>query len=175
MKGVIRLSYRNVIDATAQRVWDRMVFDDTWQEFYMQVQSFNPGNAYQYFWEILANVPNADHLHYLTSRAAMGYLRQLNDRIPDVTNTQGLISLPFNQFKFEVLSAQVEQKDTFRIAIFFYSEPLTWVDTVGDQLLIAYGDQQSALRQWQEVSTDLIPLQPNLSIWSFKPFNITDA
>ncbi|RYF72013.1 MAG: hypothetical protein EOO39_12890 [Cytophagaceae bacterium] len=169
MKGIIRLSYRKVIDATAQRPWDRLVFDDTWQEFYMQAQSFNPTGQYRYLWEILANVPDADKLHNLTSRAAMGYLRQLNDRIPDIVNAQGLTSLPFNQFKFEVMAAQVEQKDTFRIAIFFYSDPLTWIDTVGNQLLVAYGDQQTALQQGQAISTDLIPLQPELSIWSYQP------
>ncbi|WP_254448594.1 hypothetical protein [Spirosoma rhododendri] len=96
MKGIIRLSYRKVIDATAQHPWDRLVFDDTWQEFYMQAQSFNQSGQYQYFWELLANVPNADKLHHLTSRAVMGYLRQLNDRIPDITNAQDQLSLPFN-------------------------------------------------------------------------------
>lgn len=171
MKGLVRLSYRKVIDATAQLPWDRLVFDDTWQEFYMQAQAFNPTGSYQYFRELLANVPKADTLHYLTSRAAMGYLQQRNDRIPDVTNAQQQASLPFTQFKFEILAAQLDQKETFRIAIFFYSDVLTWVDTLGDRLLLAYGDQQAALRQGQAITTDLIPLQPELSIWSYQPTN----
>ena len=175
MKGLIQLSYRKVIDATAQQTWDRLVFDDTWQEFYMQAQSFEPTSQYQYFWELLANVPNADRLHYLTSRAAMGYLQQLNDRIPDITNAQQQASLPFTQFKFEILAAQLAQKETFRIAISFYSDVLTWIDTIGDRLLIAYGDQQAAIRQGQAITTDLIPLQPELSIWSYQPVLATNA
>ncbi|WP_254448596.1 hypothetical protein [Spirosoma rhododendri] len=46
---------------------------------------------------------------------------------------------------------------------------MTWLDTVGNQLLVAYGDQQAAIRQGQAISTDLIPLQPELSIWSYQP------
>lgn len=175
MKGLIRLSYRKVIDATAQQVWDRLVFDDAWQEFYMQAQSFNSTGSYQYFWELLANVPNADTLHYLTSRAVMGYLQQLNDRIPDITNAQQQAGLPFTQFKFEILAAQLAQKDTFRIAIFFYSDVLTWIDTLGDRLLIAHGDQQAAIQQGQAITTDLIPLQPELSIWSYQPILTANA
>ncbi len=169
MNGLIQLSYRKVIDATAQPAWDRLVFDDAWQEFFMQAQSFNPDGRYQYVWELFANVPNADKLHYLTSRAVMGYLQQLNDRIPDITNAQQQASLPFTQFKFEILAAQLAQKDTFRIAIFFYSDVLTWIDTLGDRLLIAHGDQQAAIQQGQAITTDLIPLQPELSIWSYQP------
>lgn len=175
MKGLIRLSYRKVIDATAHQAWDRLVFDDAWQEFYMQVQSFNPDGRYQYFWELLANIPTADKLHYLTSRAVLGYLQQLNDRIPDVTNAQQQASLPFTQFTFEILAAQLAQKETFRIAIFFYSDVLTWIDTIGDQLLLAYGDQQAAIRQGQAITTDLIPLQPELAIWSYQPVIPTNA
>ncbi len=141
----------------------------------MQAQSLNPSGSYQYFWELLANVPNTDKLHYLTSRAAIGYLQQLNDRIPDITNAQQQASLPFTQFKFEILAAQLEQKETFRIAIFFYSDVLTWIDTLGDRLLIAYGDQQAGIRQGQAITTDLIQLQPELSIWSYQPTSATNA
>jgi len=139
----------------------------------MQAQSFNAEGRYQYFWELLTNVPNADKLHYLTSRAVLGYLQQLNDRIPDIRNTQQQTSLPFTQFRFEILAAQLDKKETFRVAIFFYSDVLTWIDTLGDRLLLAYGDQQSTIRQGKPVSTDLIPLQPELSIWSYRPIFTT--
>ena len=168
-KGLIRFCFRKVIDASSRQPWDKVVFDETYQEFFMQAQSYNPENKYQTFAELLANVPNADQLHYLTSRVALGYLRQLNQTIPEVVNAFGNLCLPFTQFKFELLASHVQQKEAHKIAIFFYSDPLTWLDTVGNQLLVAYGDQRATLQEGNEVSTDLIMLQPNLSIWSYQP------
>ena len=173
MKGLIRLSYRKLIDASSRKPWDQTVFEETFQEFFMQAQLYNQARNYQTFQELLDHVPAADQLHYLTSRVAMSYLKQLNQTIPDVLNASGIMSLPFSQFKFEILSAHLENKDSYRIAITFYSEPLTWLDTLGNQLLIAYGDHRLAVQAGDEVATDLIALQPNVSIWSFQPFSAT--
>lgn len=86
MKGLIRLSFAKLIDASSQKPWDKTVFEETYQEFFMQAQLYNPQNQYQTFQELPDNVPNADQLHYLTSRVALGYLKQLNQLIPDVVN-----------------------------------------------------------------------------------------
>lgn len=168
VKGLIRLSFCKIIDASSQSAWDRAVFEDTYQEFFMQAQLYNQGDKYQTFQELLANVPNADQLHYLTSRVAMGYLKQLNQVIPDVVNASGRPCIPFTQFKFEILASHVQKQKDHKIAIFFYSDLLTWLDTVGHQLLICYGNQREALQAGQEVSTDLIALQTNLNIWSYQ-------
>ncbi|MBO0952002.1 hypothetical protein [Fibrella forsythiae] len=167
-KGIIRLTYRKIIDASSQKPWDKTVFDETYQEFFMQAQLYNPDSAHLTFQELLDNVPKAEQLHYLTSRVAMGYLKQLNQQIPDVTNELGSLCLPFTEFKFEILASHIEKKEAHRVAIFFYSDPLTWIDTIDGRLLIAYGDQRDALQAGQLVQTDLIALQPNLSIWSFQ-------
>lgn len=168
-KGLIRLSYRKIIDASSVKPWDKAVFDDTYREFFMQAQSFNPQHQHRTFRELLEHAPNADRLHYLTSRVATGYLKQLNQIIPDVLNASGVESLPFTQFKFEILASHVEQQAAHRVALTFFSDPLTWIDTVGAHLLVAHGDQREALRTGQEVSTDLVPLQPALNVWSFQP------
>lgn len=166
MNRLIRLSYRKIIDAASQKLWDRYVFDDTYQEFYMQAQFYNQENKYSTFQELLDNVPNADRLHYLTSGAAVGYIRQLNGIIPDVANVGGKLCLPFTQFKFDIIHSHVEQKNAHKVAIVFYSEPLTWIDTLGSRLLIAYADQRDALREGKDVDTDMIELQPYLTISS---------
>ncbi len=167
VKGLIRLSFCKIIDASSPNHWDRAVFEDTYQEFFMQAQLYNQGDKYQTFQELLANVPNADQLHYLTSRVAMGYLKQLNQVIPDVVNASGRPFIPFTQFKFEILASHVQKKEDHKIAIFFYSDLLTWLDTV-HQLLVSYGDHREALQAGQEVSTDLIAQQTNLNIWSYQ-------
>ncbi|GAB3891369.1 hypothetical protein [Spirosoma agri] len=169
VKGLVRLSYCKIIDASSQKSWDKAVFDETHQEFFIQAQQYDQANRYQTFQDLLINVPRAEQLHYLTSRVAMGYLKQLNQVMPDVVNAFGNQCLPFTQFKFEILASHVQQKAAHKIAIYFYSDPLTWLDTIDNNLLIAYGDQREAIRSGHEVSTDLVALQPYLNIWSFQP------
>lgn len=168
-KGIIRLSYRKIIDASSQKVWDKYVFEDTYQEFYMQSQFYNQENKYSTFQELLENVPNADRLHYLTSTAAIGYIRQLNQIIPDIANHAGKLCLPFTQFKFEIVHSHVREKEAHKVAIYFYSDPLTWLDTVDKSLLIAYGNQRELLQAGKEVETDMIVMQPYLTISFFQP------
>jgi hypothetical protein len=169
MKGLIRLSFRKVIDGTSAKRWDRAVFDETYQEFYMQAQQYDQAGVYQTFQELLTNVPRAEELHYLTSRVAMGYLQQLKQVIPDLLNASGQEVVPFTQFKFEILASDVNQKDAHKVAITFYSDPITWIDTLGNALFVAYGDQRQTLAEGSEVNTDLLALQPNLTIWTYQP------
>ena len=168
-KGIIRLSYRKIIDASSRKPWDRFVFDDTWQEFFMQAQFYNQAQQHTTYQTLLEQVPEAAKLPYLTSRAAIGYIRQLNEIIPDIQNSFGKLCLPFTQFTFDIIHAHLQQKDEFRIAILFQSEPLTWIDTIDDRLLIAYGDQRAVVQEGQAIETDLIALQPYLSLSSFQP------
>jgi len=167
-KGLIRLCYRKIIDASSQKAWDRFVFDDTYMEFFMQAQFYNQANQYTTYQELVEHVPNAEKLNYLTSTAAIGYIKQLNKLIPDIANVSGKLCLPFTQFKFDIIQSHVHTKEAHRVAISFYSEPLTWIDTLDKQLLIAYGDQLDALRAGKEVDTDMIALQPYLSISSLQ-------
>ncbi|OIN60760.1 hypothetical protein [Arsenicibacter rosenii] len=166
-KGLIRLSYRKLIDASSVKTWDQYVFEDTWKEFYMQSQFYNQAGSCQTFQELLDQVPGADRLHYLTSTAAAGYIRQLNQVIPDIANVSGKLCLPFSQFRFEIVHSHVSRKEAHKVAISFYSDPLTWIDTIGNNLLIAYGDQREALSAGQELETDMIALQPYLSVSFF--------
>ncbi|GAB3802801.1 hypothetical protein GCM10028819_31670 [Spirosoma humi] len=169
VKGLIQLSYRKIIDVNSPKLWDKYVFDDTYQEFFMQAQFYNQANTYATFQELIDHVPNAERLHYLTSQAAIGYIRQLAKTIPDIVNVSGKLCLPFTNFKFEIIQSNVQHKETHKIAIYFYSDPLTWIDTIDTHLLISYGDQRAALREGLDVTTDLISLQPYLSISSFQP------
>lgn len=174
-KGIVKLSYRKIIDAASRKAWDTFVFNDTHLEFYMQAQRLDPEGKFPTFGQLREALGHADQLQYLTSTAAIGYIRQLNDLIPDVANQSGKLCLPFKNFRFEIIDSHIEDKSQHRIAIWFYSEPLTWIDTIGNNLLIAYGDRTEELTTGQAVETDLIPLGPSLSISHFslpaKPVN----
>lgn len=165
MQRIIRLCYRKIIDSHSLNAWERAVFDATHLEFYMQAQRLDPDGTFTTFQEITENIPNAGQLHYLTSTAAIGYIRQLKDTMPDIANASGMLCLPFKEFKFEIVQSHTEDKARHKIAIWFYSEPVIWIDTLGNQLLISY--QSEVLRSGVAVETDLITLVPFLSISHF--------
>ena len=130
VKGLIQLCYCKLIDASSATPWAKAVFEDTYQEFFMQAQQYDQAGRYATFQELLDKVPNAEQLHYLTSRVAMGYLKQLNQVVPDVVNAFGKLACRSRSFEFEILASHVQQKELHRIAIYFYSDPLTWIDTL---------------------------------------------
>lgn len=166
-KGIIKLGYRKIIDAAARKAWDQYVFNDTHLEFYMQAQRLDPEGKFPTFRLLQEKVAGADQLHYLTSTAAIGYIRQLNDLIPDVANRFGKLCLPFRNFRFEIIDSHIQDKSQHKIAIWFYSDPLTWIETVENNLVIAYGIKVDELAAGIELETDLIPLSPFLSITHF--------
>jgi hypothetical protein len=169
MKGrIIKLCYRKIIDASSQKVWDKYVFDSTYQEFLMQAQFYNKDNKFNSFAEIINSVPGSEKLHFLVSSAIVGYLQQLKEVIPDVLNNIGKHFLPFKNYRFEIINSDIKNKANHQVAINFFSEPLIWHDTIGEHLLISPHSEEE---YDGEVLTDLVKLQPFLSIYSIQNVN----
>ena len=169
MHCIIRLCYRKIIDSNSRKPWDVAVFNATHLEFYMQAQRMDPDGKFTTFQDFGADKQQAEQLQYLTSAGAIEYIRQLNDIIPDIANAYGKLCLPFRNFKFEIIRSHVEDKSQHSVAIWFYSEPITWIDTVASQLLIAYGDHSETFRSSREIETEMIELVPYLSISHINP------
>ena len=163
-KRIIRLCYRKIIDAQSNGVWEKYVFDDTYTEFLLQFQFYNQEKKYHSFAALIADTPNAERLHFLVSSAATGYVQQLNGKIPDVTNALGKLFLPFQNFRFEIINSDVRDKSKHQVAISFYSDPLTWLHTIDNQLLIAVAEQAEN----EETLTEMFSMKPFLSIYSIK-------
>jgi len=162
---IIRLCYRKIIDASSAQVWDKYVFDSSYAEFLLQAQLYNQGKKYTLFSELLLHVPNAKKLHFLVSAAVVGYLQQLNDIFPDITDNLGRQFVPFKNFRFEMIESDVTKKANHRVAINFFSEPMTWHGSIGNYLLLsAAGEKENA----DGLLTHLVPLQPFLGIYSVK-------
>ena len=162
---IIRISYRKIIDSSSTSAWDRLVIDDTYTEFLMQSQFYNQEKKYHRLDELIVNVPGAEKLHFLVSSAVIGYLKQLNGKIPGPLNSQGKYFLTFTSYRFEIIHSDIRDKTAHRVAVIFYSEPLIWHTTVGDQLLVS---PQTQVAGDDGLLTELVQLQPSLSIYSFK-------
>lgn len=165
----IQFSYRKIIDAQSYSLWEQYVFEDTYSEFLMQVQLYDPAGKYQTFSKLLAENPKAERLHFLVSPAVTGYINQLSNKIPDIKNTSGKSFLPFHSYRFEIIDSHIKNKKEHRVAICFYSDPLLWLDTVGDSLLISLNTQETD--NTGIIQTDLVKLQPFMSIHSIQFIN----
>lgn len=163
-KKVIVLCYRKIIDSTNTNPWDRFVHEDSFAEFKMQAQYYNQPQQYNTFAEMLLHVPEAEKLHFLVSAAITGYLRQLNGIIPDVLDNLGRRFLTFEHFKFEIINSDIRHPEKHKVAINFFSKPLIWHETIGDQLLVS----QHKETQEAEIFTNLFAIQPFVSIHSIK-------
>jgi hypothetical protein len=163
-KRTIKLCYRKVIDSTSQKQWDKLLFEDSYREFLMQAQFYNQEKKHSAFSDIINNVPGAEKLHFLVSSSVIGYLKQLNGIVPDVLNSLGKHFLPFKNYRFEIINSDIKDKSKHQVAINFFSEPLTWHDTIGNQLLISLNEKDENA----EYLTELFLMQPFLSIYSLK-------
>jgi hypothetical protein len=161
---IIRLCYRKIINASSPKAWERYVFDDTYSEFILQAQFFNQDKKYRSFAEILHQVPGADQLHFLVSAAITGYVEQLQQKTPDITNSLGKLFLSFKHYRFEIINSDISEKGKHQVAINFYSEPLTWLATIGNQLLVTSAHKTEI----GERLTDMFSMQPFLSIHSIQ-------
>jgi hypothetical protein len=160
----IRLCYRKIIDTASLKLWDKYVFEDTYTEFLLQAQLYNQEKKYTSFVELIHNVPGSEKLHFLVSAAAIGYLKQLNGIMPDIVNALGRLFLPFNNYRFEIINSDTKDKTKHQIAVSFYTEPLTWHDTIGNQLMVSIpGKTENG-----ETLTELLTMQPFLSIYSLR-------
>ena len=161
----ITLCYRKVIDASAAKPWEKLVFEDSYTEFKMQAQLYNQEKKYRSFAELRQQVPGADQLHFLVSAAVIGYIQQLNETIPDILNNLGKQFLRFTKFQFEIINSDLQDKSKHQMAINFYSEPLCWHETIGNFLLVSDKPAEAG-----EVQTNLFQLQPYMNIHSLQTF-----
>jgi hypothetical protein len=164
-KRVLRLAYRKIIDISSQKQWEKYVFEDSYKEFLLQAQLYNQEKKYSTFGEMMAHVPNAEKLHFLVSGSIVGYLKQLNGKVPDILNAVGKHFLPFVSYRFEIINSDVRKKESHQVAINFLTEPMIWYDTIGSQLLVA---PDINFAEGEEVLTELFSMQPFLTIHSLK-------
>jgi len=164
-KKIIRLCYRKIIDASAQQVWDKYVFESSYAEFMLQSQFYNQEKKYTSFSELLINVKGAEKLHFLVSAAVTGYLQQLDYKIPDILNNLGKHFLVFKNYQFEIINSDIKTKSRHQVAINFFSEPLIWHDTLNNYLLVSPVNEE---KNNDGLLTNLVQLQPFLSIYSLK-------
>ena len=163
-RKVITICYRKIIDARSPGRWEKLVFEDSYAEFLIQSQLYNPEKKYTRFSDMLQYTPGAEKLHFLVSAAVVNYVKLLNSRIPDIANSLGKSFLHFQHYFFEIINSDIRDRSVHSIAVNFYSPPLVWHDMPGDYLLLS--EKKDTIPG--EVQTDMLQLRPFLSIHSLQ-------
>ncbi|MCV9927875.1 hypothetical protein OIU83_09440 [Flavobacterium sp. LS1R49] len=159
-KAKIRLAYRIVIDNTSTLTWDKYVWEDTYKEYLMQNQQFNPEeNLKNSFRELLTENEKAAQLHYLVGIAASGYVAQLKGNLHRVTDVLGNNYLPFTNYQLDIVNSDITDQSKHKIGITFYSPLLTLMDIIEGCYLVSKNCEDI-----NGLETLMFPVQSHLSI-----------
>lgn len=163
-KSKIRLAYRLVIDNSSTFVWDKYVFEDSFQEYLLQHQQFNSKeNPKNTFRELLAENEKAVQLHYLVGISANNYIEQLKGNLYRITDILGNNYFPFTNYRFDIINTDITDITKHKIGITFYSPLLTYLGMVDNHFLLSKNSDDS-----DEFETFMLAAQANLSVCYLK-------
>jgi hypothetical protein len=57
-----------------------------------------------------------------------------------------------------MVESHVQDKSKHKVAIYFYSEPMTWIGSIGNQMLLATGDKLTVIHQGEMVETETLTM-----------------
>lgn len=157
-KTTIQLLIRQRVDATATTTFAKQVFQDSYEEFLLQSQVYNPAGQYHTFAEIVAQQPKANSLHYKTGFAVGLYIQSLNKLVPDTWDTLGNIQLSFDRHQFKIIASDIHDRQAHQVAILYYTAPLLLHSVIGEYLLLGFTDT---------TDTFMLKLHPDISIGSY--------
>ena len=156
----IKLAFRIVIDQKSEMIWDRYIFDDTYFEYKIQHQVFDDKeNSVKNYWELLQKNPNAERIPFLLSGAANNYVAQLGGVIRSLPDVLGTTFFPFDNFKLDLVSSNLDDASKHKIGLTFYTPELLLIDIIDNKYLLSKDiDKQNGFE------TFMLPFHPQIAI-----------
>lgn len=163
-KPRVRLVYCRQISVPAATLFEQRVLEDSYREFRLKIQAYNPDNALRLFSEIRAADGRANSLHYKTGIAVQHHLEMLGGKIPDLSDTTGLYQLPFTEVEFRVIESDIHDPGRHCMAVCYTTPDYTLLESIGDKWLLATSPVTDG---WQE--TFLLACREGLGIRAYAP------
>src|SRR6476661_8636736 len=164
LKGLIKLAYRQIIDAGNKENFERSVLEVSYEEFFMKSQAYNQENKFKTFKEMVANDGRANSLHYKSGFAIGTLIQLLNQKIPELQDTLGK-SLNFEVHQFEIIDSDITNPTAHKVAITYTTGILTCFGNMGKYMLLAEGDKLTE-PSTEPVETFILKMQEGLSVIS---------
>lgn len=164
----VTLAYKQIFDIHSKGSFELNIFNDSYQEFLIQVQSFDTKRQYKTWEELRTAIPKANvNVQYKTGFAIGRYVRELNNKIPGLKDNLDRWPVPFSTHEFEILASDIQDKSAHRVAIVYNTDPVTLINTVGDYFVCAEGNHVETV-PGVVIDTFMLRTQPNLSITSYQ-------
>ena len=157
-KAIIKLTYKQVIDASSTGDFEKNVLFASYQEFLLKSHAYNPGDKLKTFSEMKNNDGRANLLHYKLSFVIGYFIETLKNKIPALTDTLGN-SITFEVPKFELIESDVTTMAAHKVAINYITTELTLLNTIGEYLVLSAGNGEE---------TFTIKMQDGLAITSYQ-------
>ncbi|MGG5209730.1 hypothetical protein ACQWU4_12330 [Chryseobacterium sp. MIQD13] len=171
MKAKIKLAFRIVIDQNSTMPWDQYVFEDTYFEYKIQHQALDDKeNPVKNYWELLTKNPHAERISFLLSSSASNYVSQLNGVIKSLPDVLGSTFFPFENFKLDLISSNIEDSSKHRIGLTFYTPELFLLDIINDRYLLSRGITDNNIFE-----TFMFAFHPQVAIAYYEPLIKTSA
>lgn len=166
-KALIKLAYRQVINHRSTSSFEKSVFHDSFGEFLLQIQTYNPERKYTTWQAIQEEVPKAkQNIPYKVNFAIGLYMQALNNQVPVVLDNAGVHPLPFERYEFRIIASDITDRTKHEVSLTYFTDVVTLYDTIGEYLLVAPGDHRDSKTS---VETLLIKTQPHLTIVEYQP------
>ena len=164
-KAIIKLTYKQVIDAASTTDFEKNVLFASYQEFLLKSQAYNPGNRLKTFSEMKNNDGRSNSLHYKLSFAIGYFIETLKNKIPVLTDTLGN-SITFEVPKFELIESDITTIAEHKVALNYITGELTLLNIIGEYLVLTAGSGEE---------TFTVKMQDGLSISSYQEKNSVAA
>ncbi|SDF00269.1 hypothetical protein SAMN05216464_111245 [Mucilaginibacter pineti] len=161
--ALIKLAYKQIIDASAQGEFEKRVFHASYQEFLLKMQTYNPDRKFKTFTELKAHDGRANSLHYKLSFAVGHFFEMLNGRIPELKDNLGN-QLKFEIPQFELMESDIDDRSAHKLAIIYTTGTLNLLNQLAEFMILADGDATDKAAQ----DTFIVKMQSNLSIISYQ-------
>ena len=154
----IKIAYRQIIDSRSPSEFEKKLFNDSFDEFYLQSQAYSDGGRLKTFQDLIGQNPKANSLHYKVGFSVGRYIAELKNVIPGLRDSIGK-PLAFENHEFQLIDSDISNKNAHKIAIIYISDWFDLLAVAGNYLIVGtpHGGDGST-------STLTIQVRDNLSI-----------
>jgi len=164
-KALIQLAYRRVITEQCKSPFEQNVWLVSYNEFLLKSKAYNLDRKFNTFREMVNNDGRANSLHYKLSFPALPFVEQLQKKIPSLTVNAGK-NIVFNSWQFELIDSDIRNRSQHTIAINYYIDTITVIETLGEYMLLALGDRSESFNDMADCF--VLKMQDGLSITKFQ-------
>ncbi|MBB6128489.1 hypothetical protein [Mucilaginibacter lappiensis] len=163
--ALIKLAYKQIIDASAQGKFERSVLQASYQEFLLKMQTYNPNQEFNTFTALKAHDGRANSLHYKLSFAVGHFIQTLDNKIPGLSDNLGN-PVKFEIPQFELIESHINDISSHKVAITYTTGILTLVNQLAEFMVLAEGDVSEKF----VADTFILKMQHGLSITSYQEY-----